>query len=53
MPELPDVEVFRRYLDSTALRQKVARVEFENKKVLQVPARKIQGALKGKSLREI
>jgi formamidopyrimidine-DNA glycosylase len=34
MPELPDVEVFKRYLDATALNQKIARVSVKNRRVL-------------------
>lgn len=29
MPELPDVEIFRRYFDSTALHQKIIDIEFD------------------------
>lgn len=34
MPELPDVEVFRRYFNSTALHQKIERVEVRKEKML-------------------
>lgn len=34
MPELPDVETFRRYLHATALHQKVAEVRVRNRRVL-------------------
>jgi hypothetical protein len=34
MPELPDVEVFRRYLDETALHQPIDRVDVFAKDVL-------------------
>jgi formamidopyrimidine-DNA glycosylase len=34
MPELPDVEVFRKYLDATSLGQKIARVSVKNRTVL-------------------
>jgi len=34
MPELPDVEVFRRYFDKNALHQKITRVTVENERVL-------------------
>jgi formamidopyrimidine-DNA glycosylase len=48
MPELPDVEVFRRYLDSTSLHQTIQKVEVKNKKILgNVSARKLQDKLKG------
>ncbi|MBD3274123.1 MAG: DNA-(apurinic or apyrimidinic site) lyase, partial [Candidatus Marinimicrobia bacterium] len=35
MPELPDVEVFRQYLDSTALYQKVSGVEIRKERLLE------------------
>ena len=34
MPELPDVETFRRYIDNNALHKKISKVQVENKKVL-------------------
>lgn len=34
MPELPDVEVFRRYLDSTALHQEIAGLEVDAERVI-------------------
>lgn len=36
MPGLPDMEVFRRYPDSTALNQEVRHVSVDGRKVLQV-----------------
>jgi formamidopyrimidine-DNA glycosylase len=35
MPELPDVEVFRQYMNNTALNKKITGVEVENTRVLQ------------------
>ena len=35
MPELPDVETFRRYLDATALHQPVAEVAVADERVVQ------------------
>lgn len=35
MPELPDVEVFRRYLESTSLHRRITRVEVRSTKVLE------------------
>lgn len=35
MPELPDVEVFRQYMDATSLHQKIYGIEVENDRVLQ------------------
>ena len=34
MPELPDVEVFKRYMDATSLHQKIRSVGVRNKKIL-------------------
>lgn len=34
MPELPDVEVLKKYLDSTSLHQKIENVKVESKQVL-------------------
>lgn len=49
MPELPDVEVFKRYLDSTSLRQRVESVEIREQKILgSVSVRRLQNALKGR-----
>src|SRR5215218_4836143 len=46
MPELPDVEVFRRYVDATSIHQKIKSVAVRNEKVLGgVSARKLQRAL--------
>ena len=50
MPELPDVEVFGRYIDSTSLHQKIESVEVKNEKILgDVSARKLQSTLKGRT----
>ncbi len=35
MPELPDVEVFKKYLDSTALKKTIKKVEIKNNKILE------------------
>jgi len=35
MPELPDVEVFRRYMNATSLHQKIAGIEVHQERVLQ------------------
>ena len=50
MPELPDLEIARRYVDATSLHQKISSVLVRNEKVLgAVSARELQGALKGRS----
>jgi len=35
MPELPDVEVFRRHLDGTSLHQEIRRTSIEHEQILQ------------------
>jgi formamidopyrimidine-DNA glycosylase len=48
MPELPEVETFKQYLDSTALRQKITYVEVRDAYVLKkVSARGLARRLKG------
>lgn len=42
MPELPDVEIYRRYLNSTALHQKIEEVEIGSAKVLKDFTKKIK-----------
>jgi formamidopyrimidine-DNA glycosylase len=49
MPELPEVETFKRYLDSTSLHQRIAGVEVRDAHVLKgVSARELARRLKGK-----
>ncbi len=51
MPELPDVEVFKQYLDSTSLHQKIGSVEVRNKMILgEVSANKLRKTLEGREL---
>src|SRR5215211_30205 len=46
MPELPDVEVFRRYVHATSIHQKIKSVAVRNEEILGgVSARKLQRAL--------
>lgn len=48
MPELPDVEIYKQYFNSTALHQTVERVEVRNSKVLgDTSAEQLQAQLKG------
>jgi formamidopyrimidine-DNA glycosylase len=50
MPELPDVEVFKRYFDSTALHQKIEEVKASSKQVLKgVSSSGLEKELKGRS----
>ena len=49
MPELPEVETFKRYLDSTSLRQRITIVEVRDAYVLKgVSARELARRLKGR-----
>lgn len=49
MPELPDVETFRRYLDATSLHQRILGVDVRNAYVLKgVSARELAEKLKGR-----
>ncbi len=50
MPELPDVEIYRKYLQSTALHQKIAKADTYCPRVLSnVTERQLKSALKGHS----
>ena len=50
MPELPDLEIAKRYVEATSLHQKIGSVLVRNEKVLgAVSARKLQSALEGRS----
>ncbi len=49
MPELPDVEVFRRCLEATALHQAIARVDVRDRGVLGVSPRALRGGLAGRA----
>lgn len=49
MPELPDVEIFKRYLDATSLHQRIQDVEVRNVYILKdVTARELTRGLKGR-----
>jgi formamidopyrimidine-DNA glycosylase len=49
MPELPDVEIFKRYLDATSLHQRINDVEVRNAYVLKkTSARELARGLKGR-----
>jgi formamidopyrimidine-DNA glycosylase len=51
VPELPDVEVFRRYLVSTSLHQRIKTVQVESSKILgNVSAKKLRIVLRGHEL---
>src|ERR1700738_2127918 len=50
MPELPDVETFKRYLDTTSLHQRISSVDVRSAYVLKgVSAHELERRLKGRS----
>lgn len=49
MPELPDVETFKRYMDSTSLHKAIEAVQVRSAKILEnVSSRKLQASLRGR-----
>jgi len=49
MPELPDVEIFKRYLDATSLHQRIEDVEVRNAYILkEITGRELARGLKGR-----
>jgi len=49
MPELPDVEVFKRYVDATSLHQYIRDVEVQDARILDnISAKKLKSRLKGR-----
>lgn len=49
MPELPEVEIFKRYLDATSLHQRIGNVDVRNAYVLKdISARELARGLKGR-----
>ncbi|MFP4537577.1 MAG: Fpg/Nei family DNA glycosylase [Dichotomicrobium sp.] len=51
MPELPDVENYKRYLDATALHKRIEQVTLTSEKILRgVTRQKLAGALTGQAL---
>ena len=53
MPELPDVEVFKRYLDATALHQEIEGIAVSDERILANASRQSLGRrLKGRTLEE-
>lgn len=50
MPELPDVEVFRRYLDATALHQKIREVDLRAERILEkTTSQELEAGLRDRS----
>lgn len=52
MPELPDVEILRRYIENTSIGQKITSACIENTRLLRTPASNLQAAMEGKSFAE-
>lgn len=53
MPELPDAEVFRRYISSTSLHQNIVDVRVNKERLLEnISARGLKSGLAGRSIRE-
>ncbi|MEJ2031474.1 MAG: DNA-formamidopyrimidine glycosylase [Deltaproteobacteria bacterium] len=51
MPELPDVEIFKEYLDATALHQKIKEVEVRHQRILRnTSEEELKRELRGQSL---
>ncbi|MDX1651903.1 MAG: DNA-formamidopyrimidine glycosylase family protein [Brumimicrobium sp.] len=50
MPELPEIALYKKYVDSTALHQKIGKVEFIEDSLLQHPKKDIGKELKGNEL---
>jgi formamidopyrimidine-DNA glycosylase len=47
MPELPDVEVFKHYMDATALHQTIKRVEVKRQRILATTPQKLGATITG------
>ena len=51
MPELPDVEVFKQYIDATSLHQEIEAVDVRSREMLEdLSAEKLTSRMKGRSL---
>ncbi|MGC9347508.1 MAG: Fpg/Nei family DNA glycosylase [Anaerolineae bacterium] len=48
MPELPDVESFRQYLESTSLHKEIVDVDVRSRQILEIDAERLRTALKGR-----
>jgi formamidopyrimidine-DNA glycosylase len=51
MPELPDVERYRRHLEATSLGRTIADVTVRKAKVLELPASRLRQALRGRRMK--
>lgn len=52
MPELPDVEIAKRYVDSTSLHKTIKEVETHDRKLYKTAMKRIREAMTGKQLNE-
>jgi formamidopyrimidine-DNA glycosylase len=52
MPELPDVEVFRKYAEKNFLKKTIQNVDLPEPRISRVPKNRLEAALKGKQLRK-
>lgn len=52
MPELPEIALFKKYLDATGLHKKIAKLTFPDDSLLQAPKSQFEKALKGEELEE-
>lgn len=52
MPELPEITLFKRYVDSTALHKKIVKLSFPDDSLLQSPKSYFEDALTGKKIEE-
>lgn len=52
MPELPEIALYKKYVDATALHKKITKVDFPDKSLLQAPEADFNKALKGKEFKE-
>jgi formamidopyrimidine-DNA glycosylase len=52
MPELPDVEIYRRYLNATSLHQEITKVEIRTEKILEgISSAKLKRGLRGRAMK--
>lgn len=52
MPELPDVETLKRYVDSTSLHHRIKKVDVDAPRMLRVAPRSLRAALEGREFSE-
>lgn len=50
MPELPEIELTKQYVDSTSLKKKIVKVDFPSTSLLQSPKAQFEKALKGNKI---